>query len=237
MGHEHAAFDEAYYQGNEQDGDRIALWFYGRLAARLASPRSRVLEYGSGTGHLSRRLARPFRSSAFDLSAYARARTAAASPTTEIFDDPEMIPEGAFDLVCSLHVLEHIPDPAETLRDFARWLRPGGRLLFVVPDPDGAGHRIKKDYWFAYRDDSHCSLLSSQKWVDATRDAGFAIERQAADGLWDPPYVRRVPRVLQLATFGLPAAAQVGLGRAFLPAGWGECLIVIARRLPTAEMA
>ena len=54
----------------------------------------------------------------------------------------------------------------------------------------------------------------------------------AADGLWDPPYVAHVPRVLQLATLGLPAAAQVALGRAVLPARSGECIIVIARRLP-----
>ena len=65
-----------------------------------------------------------------------------------------------------------------------------------------------------------------------TRDAGFELQKVAADGLWDPPYVAHVPRVLQLATLGLPAAAQVALGRAVLPARSGECIIVIARRLP-----
>ncbi len=223
-------FDKEYYRGNEQDGDRIALWFYSRIAARLAPAGSRILEYGSGEGHLSRRLARIYRSSAYDLSPYARATTACTSPTTQVIDTPTDIPESTFDLICSLHVLEHVPAPGEILRDFARWLRPGGRVMYVVPNPDGLGHRIKRERWFAYRDDSHCSLLSSAEWISKTRDAGFGIEKVAADGLWDPPYVSRMPRILQLATFGLPAAVQVALGRAILPARSGECLIVVARR-------
>jgi SAM-dependent methyltransferase len=225
-------FDADYYKGNEQSGDRIALWFYARIAARLAPEGSRAFEYGSGEGHLSRRLARRYRSSAYDLSPYARATTARNSPQTTIVESPDDIEDASLDLICSLHVLEHVPVPADTLGDFARWLRPGGKLMYVVPNPQGWGHRIKKDAWFAYRDDSHCSLLSHGEWIGATRDAGFAIDTVAADGLWDPPYVPKVPRVLQLATFGLPAAVQVGLGRAVLPAWSGECLIVVARRLP-----
>ncbi len=225
-------FDEEYYKGNEQSGDRIALWFYSRVAARLAPSGSRVLEYGSGEGFLSKRLARAYRTSAYDLSPYARSATARNSPATLVLDRLDEIPDATFDLICSLHVLEHVPVPAESLRDFARWLRPGGRLMYVVPNPEGFGHRIKGDQWFAYRDDTHCSLLSYAEWIGQTREAGFAIEKVAADGLWDPPYVPRVPRVLQLATFGLPAAAQVALGRAVLPPRSGECIIVIARRLP-----
>lgn len=223
-------FDAEYYEGNSQSGDRIALSFYARLAARLAPAGSRVLEYGSGEGHLSRRLAARYRSSAYDLSPYARATTARNAPHTRIVGDPEAIAPGSFDVICCLHVLEHIPVPGDTLGDFARWLRPGGRLMYVVPNPQGLGHRIKGRRWFAYRDDTHCSLLSAGEWLGETRDAGFAIDRVAADGLWDPPYVSWLPRPLQLGLFGAPAAVQVALGRAVLPAASGECIIVIAHR-------
>lgn len=227
-------FDKEYYEGNEQSGDRIALRFYARVINRLAPPGCRVLEYGSGKGHLSKRLAKRFQASAYDISEYARSATAATSPATVIVEDPSTIPDASLDVICSLHVLEHVPEPSETLKDFARWLRPGGRLFYVVPNPDGWGHRIRKDEWFAYRDETHCSLLSQDAWVERTRAAGFEIERLNADGLWDPPYVRRIPRILQLATFGVGAAAQVAIGRTFLPARWGECLIVTARRHPGA---
>jgi SAM-dependent methyltransferase len=46
------------------------------------------------------------------------------------------VPPASFDWVYSSHCLEHLPDP---WRAVARWwevLRPGGRLLIVVPDED-----------------------------------------------------------------------------------------------------
>jgi cyclopropane fatty-acyl-phospholipid synthase-like methyltransferase len=229
------AYDETYYQGNEQSGDRLALKWYARIAKRLARPGARVLEFGSGMGHLSKRLAERYDSSAFDLSPYARAATLQTSPTTTIVDDTSGIPDDAYDLIVSLHVLEHIPDPGATLRDFARWLRPGGRILYVVPNPQGQGHRIKKDKWFAYRDDTHCSLLPRDEWVQVTKDAGFDVEAVHADGLWDAPYVAKVPNVLQTAIAGLPGAAQVLSGRMFLPADWGECIIIQGRVRPAGH--
>lgn len=41
--------------------------------------------------------------------------------------------DAAFDAVVSLDVLEHVPDFRAGLREFARVLRPGGRLVLTVP--------------------------------------------------------------------------------------------------------
>ena len=227
-----ADYDEGYYQGNDQSGDRIALRFYARVAARLAPNGASALDFGCGTGHFSRRLARRFRSIAYDPSRYARECTARVSPRSRVVADLEEIPAGSVDLACSLHVLEHVPEPITALRSLARAVRPGGRLLYVVPNPQGLGHRIRKQDWFAYRDPTHCSVLARDEWLLLTAEAGFRVEGVAGDGLWDPPYVPRVPRFLQLAVFGLPAAAQVALGRAVLPRDSGECIVVTARREP-----
>ena len=221
---------EEYYCANEQDRDRIALWFYARVAARLVPEGSVALDYGSGTGHFTRRLGEHFMTLAYDISPFARRKTAETAPAATVIEDADALKPASLDLICSLHVLEHIPAPQETLSRFATWLRPKGRLLFVVPNPEGLGHRMRGDEWFAYRDPTHVSLLSSDEWLAAARGAGFEVERAGADGLWDPPYVRRIPRLLQLGIFGLPAASQVMLGRLLLPRSWGECLVVVARR-------
>jgi SAM-dependent methyltransferase len=223
-------YGETYYEGNEQAGDRIALRFYARVAGRLAPAGARVLDFGSGTGHFSRHLSRRFDVTAFDISEYARRATAATAPAATVVDDLASLPSAGLDLACSLHVLEHIPEPGAALRELYRVLRPGGRLLYVVPNPDGAGRRLRGAEWFAYRDPTHCTLLPTAGWVRETTAAGFEVRRLSSDGLWDPPYVRRVPRVLQLATFGSAAALQVLLGRAVIPPRWGECLIVLAER-------
>lgn len=223
-------FDSAYYESNSQSGDRLALRFYARLARRLAPPDSIALDYGSGTGYFSRRLSANFQSLAYDLSPYARSQTALTSPATRVIDDTADLPDGSVDLICSLHVLEHVPDPSVAFAEFARLLRVEGQLLFVVPNPQGWGHRIKKQGWFAYRDPTHCSLLSRDAWVASAVAHGFRVRRVSADGLWDPPYVAKVPKLLQLAVAGAPAALQVALGRCFLPPNWGECIIVSAQR-------
>jgi SAM-dependent methyltransferase len=44
-------------------------------------------------------------------------------------------PSDRVDLVMSAHMLEHLPDPLEGLREMARVLRPGGTLLLVTTRP------------------------------------------------------------------------------------------------------
>jgi hypothetical protein len=109
----------------------------------------------------------------------------------------------------------------------------------VVPAPGGAGRRIKKTAWFAYRDATHVSLLSESEWCAQTRAAGLRVRQQAGDGLWDAPYVSWLPKAIQTPLFGAPAGLQVylGGGRLFLPPRWAECLIVVAEKPAAARGA
>jgi SAM-dependent methyltransferase len=43
------------------------------------------------------------------------------------------VPDGSFDAVLCAEVLEHLPKPIEAVREFARILRRGGRLLLTAP--------------------------------------------------------------------------------------------------------
>jgi 2-polyprenyl-3-methyl-5-hydroxy-6-metoxy-1,4-benzoquinol methylase len=55
----------------------------------------------------------------------------------DFFNPPEDM-LGSFDVVTSFGVVEHFADTAQTLASFARYLRPGGLLLTVVPNMQGA---------------------------------------------------------------------------------------------------
>ena len=43
------------------------------------------------------------------------------------------LPDGSVDFAATFHVLEHVPDDRRALRELARVLTPGGRLLLCVP--------------------------------------------------------------------------------------------------------
>lgn len=48
-------------------------------------------------------------------------------------DEEVPLPTGMADVVVCLHVLEHLPDPARTVSELARLLRPGGLLCLATP--------------------------------------------------------------------------------------------------------
>jgi 2-polyprenyl-3-methyl-5-hydroxy-6-metoxy-1,4-benzoquinol methylase len=50
-------------------------------------------------------------------------------------------PDGHFDVVAAFNLLEHVPDPRETLTEFVRILRPGGLLIILTPNISAAMHQ------------------------------------------------------------------------------------------------
>ena len=226
------SFDQQYYEDAQLSADRIALWWYARVVRQLRPGGGRLLDFGCGTGHLLKRLSAYFDAFGYDASPFARHQSRTNAPDAVVLEEWESVPATSLDVVVSLHTFEHLPRPLPILEGLAGKLVAGGTLLFVVPNPGGLGHQLKGRAWFAYRDPTHVSLLSQGEWVMVVRKAGFDVVSVRGDGLWDAPYVRVLPTVLQRAIFGAPAAVQVfwPVSRPFLPPVFGECLIVTARK-------
>ncbi len=214
--------------------------FYAGLARRLLrrSGGRRFLEVGCAHGYTLARLEGEFETVGLDVSEYAIGRARENAPRSRVFvadllgELPGEVAAGGFDLVLAKYVLEHLPDPAEALRRIAALLAPGGALLYAVPDTTSPGRRLKGDRWYALLDETHVSLLDPPEWLSLTRGAGLVVERTFSDGLWDVPYVRFLPRIVQYGVFSLPTIVSVGLVLPLLPAGWGENLVVVARKPP-----
>jgi SAM-dependent methyltransferase len=92
-----------------------------------------VLEVGAGTGALWSRVdhrARGVRLTLADFSPAMCARLSAVPGATVVRASATRLPfpDGHFDGLIANHMLYHLDDPAAGLREFARVLRPGGRL-------------------------------------------------------------------------------------------------------------
>lgn len=103
-----------------------------------ATAGQRVLDYGCGTGSLTRLLAARFQSVAgHDPSQLSLEQARAAAPAATFYEQESAIPERAFDLAVLSGVLHHVPPPerAQVLHRVTEKLAPGGRLFVFEHNP------------------------------------------------------------------------------------------------------
>jgi len=212
--------------------ERLPLWWYARVVRRLRPQGGRVLDFGCGDGALLKRLSPHFEAFGYDAAPFARSRCRTNVPDAVILEAWESQPPTSFDIIVSLHGMERLAHPLQTVKHLASKLTAGGFLLFAVPNPGGLGRRLKGEGWFAYRQSARGALLPHGEWVMLLRKGGFEVVSVCGDGLWDAPYVGLLPLSVQRAIFGVPGALQMSWppARPFLPATVGECLIITARK-------
>ncbi len=107
------------------------------IARRIAPPAgARILEVGCGTGHNLPMLGTFGTVDAVELDPVAREK-ASQRLGKPVMDArlPELagIETGAYDLVASLDVVEHVEDDGAALKALAACLKPGGKLIITVP--------------------------------------------------------------------------------------------------------
>lgn len=199
----------------------------------------RMLEIGCGHGFMLARLENEFQTYGVDVSRYAIDQAATFAPRSictvaDIEQDlSDHLEVGSFDMVIAKYVFEHLADPPAAMRRVATLLRPGGVLFFSVPNTESLGARRKGDDWYAHLDPTHCSLLAPGRWLEIVAETGLELKKESADGFWDLPYFRSLPVWLQFPVFIGPTALSCMTGMAFLPARFGENLLIFAHKPET----
>jgi SAM-dependent methyltransferase len=243
-------YGEQYFQ-NYNYADRplgrfSMYWFARRYYAALVrryAPRHvpngdksrKLLELGSGLGHLLGLLQDDFEAVGIDLADYAVEQTQRNAPRARAIvqsaDDLSPFADGEFAVVVGLHLVEHLPNPEQTIRDVYRVLCPGGLFLFATPNPIYPMRRFKDPYTDAIgKDPTHINVQPPAIWREWVNRAGFRVLRHFGDGLWDVPYLPGVPTKLQFAIFGLPAFLQVVTQTTINPLDAGVNQVCIARK-------
>lgn len=159
---------------------RIALHSYGTnpqdwfswLASRLPLAGD-VLEIGAGTGNLWTRVEHGhLRLTLTDFSPAMCAQLATIPGAQVRRCDATRLPfaDGCFDTVIANHMLYHVDDPVAALREFARVLRPGGRLAVAT---NGRDHLAELDEVGAAIGRTDTSLWRFQNDFSATTGPGL----------------------------------------------------------------
>lgn len=156
-----------------------------REAAQLTK-QSRVLDVACGPGIVVEALAR-FAGEVVgcditpEMLARAQQRCAAAGLTNVRFSPgrAEALPfdDAAFDVVVSRSAVHHFPDPAAALREMARVVRAGGRVVTVdVMSSENAAEAALHNALETLRDPSHTRMLPGSELHKALEVAGLAVE-------------------------------------------------------------
>jgi 2-polyprenyl-3-methyl-5-hydroxy-6-metoxy-1,4-benzoquinol methylase len=240
------AFDENYFSTHTYKDVSFArfsqYWwsnrFYAILARRYGRRGTRLLEIGSGLGHLAGQLENSFYTYAADINHWALKRSLnVARQTSHLSSSAEELPfkDGTFGVVIIKHVVEHLPHPERAIAEIGRVTAPGGILILATPNLSSLLKPWKGKGWIGYQDPTHISLKPPQEWLEMIRTANFSLLRVFSDGFWDVPYIKFAPKALQKLFFGAPGGFQAITGFPFLPLKWGESMLVIARRLDNVQ--
>jgi demethylmenaquinone methyltransferase / 2-methoxy-6-polyprenyl-1,4-benzoquinol methylase len=124
------------------------------LVSRIeAGPGSRVLDVATGTGLVARALTSRYGCTVVGVDqsagmlAEARRRSNGQTEFVEASADELPFRDGEFDALTFTYLLRYVEDPAATLRELARVVRPGGTIAgleFAVP------HGVWRPLWELY---------------------------------------------------------------------------------------
>ncbi len=93
-----------------------------------------------------------------------------------------------FDLVVMWHVLEHLGDPAATLHEVPRIMKPGGTLALAVPNFDSLQRRLFGRNWFHLDLPRHTHHFGLQSLRDHLARSGFRVCSVSTFSLEQNPY-------------------------------------------------
>jgi 2-polyprenyl-3-methyl-5-hydroxy-6-metoxy-1,4-benzoquinol methylase len=227
---DYAEAEDPYYL--DQAEERIA---NARDLLALVPPGGRLLEVGCACGFLLvAAREKGFEVRGVEMSVWASdyARRAFGLEVTTGRLETLDLPAAGCDVVVLADVIEHLPDPRDTVRRVRELLRPGGRLLVLTPDIGSAAARLAGRRWWGLLDD-HYFYFSRRTLRRLLEEEGYAIERIGAFG-------RRFPLrhwVFKLSQYSpaLHGAAdrltrRLGVGGLRVAINLGDQMVCIARK-------
>lgn len=140
----------------------------------------RVLDVGCGYGFLLAALEKAgYEAHGIEVSSHAveqvRGRTRA-----QVFqqgaEEPFPFPDGHFDAVTLLDVIEHLPRYSAALASCARCLRPGGKLFVITLNAHSLARPLLGRRWAWHQDPTHVHMFTASMLRQGLEEAGLEVE-------------------------------------------------------------
>ena len=137
----------------------------------------RLLEIGCGNGDQLEFLQKlGWQVEGLDLDPVAVAAVATRGLTVHVGSlESQRFPDRQFDAIVSSHVIEHVHDPIDLLRECRRVLSLDGRLVVITPNTESWGHRWFRASWLNLDPPRHLHLFNPVSLRRAAEEAGLIV--------------------------------------------------------------
>jgi len=165
-----------------------------------ACPGGRLLDVGCGNGDFllrAKSLGWMVEGVDFDPAAVARAREGGLQVYLGTLHDQRLASD-SYDAIVMSHVIEHVPEPLQLLRECHRILKPRGRLVALTPNIESVAHRRFRENWFYFDTPRHLQIFNASGLGRLAHEAGFASTEMtsgchgASFNFVNSPLIRRV---------------------------------------------
>lgn len=84
-------------------------------------------------------------------------------------------PEGPFDIITAIEVIEHVMDPHPFMKDLHKRIKDGGLLVIHTGAIDSLTARLLGRFWWYLNPPDHCTIYSRQSLRRLIADNGFDL--------------------------------------------------------------
>lgn len=140
-----------------------------------ALPRARLFDVGCGSGDwllTMRRLGWEVAGNDFDANATKVGSERGLAIGLGSLED-QNLPTDELDAITLSHVIEHVPDPLQTLRECYRVLKPGGKIVVLTPNCGSLSHHYFKSDWRGLEPPRHLHVFSLKSMDRLLQQVGF----------------------------------------------------------------
>ena len=246
-------FQEKYFRRYKEKnlfgldrGERPFLYsFWMRKLKKLLPNEARVLDVGCCTGYFLRHIEKRFKAFGMDISKIAIREAKKKTRATLFVGNAEDLPFGnnSFKAIIAFDIVEHLGNCEAFFTQVHRVLNDSGYLIFSTPNPESLGSRLKPRMsnsqedandcreltWFGWHE-THVNIKTIKEWRDIMNSHGFNILKDGTDTLWDTPYFKRIPFILQKIIFQ-SAHWILSWIFGFFPWRYGENYYCVARKV------
>ena len=164
-------FDRAYHLVRS-----IAIRQKAKLVENINGRKGDLLDFGAGTGAFVLHM-KEAGWSASGVEPDVKAREIGAKKGLRLYSNVDFDQDSQlYDIITLWHVLEHLPDLNEKIRQFFEKLKPGGALVIALPNHNSFDAKVYKDYWAALDIPLHLSHFRKEDIRNLTLKHNFRYQ-------------------------------------------------------------